>query len=118
MPVDILIKNAADNSEFRQLSFISNVERDMSDDFSQVWNESVKKYFIENLLPIKDMQLLLSFGEKLGTTDCEYQMKLCEEYIARFTESYDEAVLKKSEHIKLFKSCGVVGALLIAVLFV
>ncbi len=118
VPLDILFKNASDNSQFKHLSFITEVAKNMSDDFSVVWKTAVNSFFLNNMLPNKDKQLLLSFGEKLGTTDCEHQLKLCDEYITRLNESYDEALHNKNERIKLLKSLSVVGALLITVLFV
>ncbi len=116
MPVkDIFIK-AVTSGQFSDLSFLDEIASGGSEDFNERWHASVTQYCRKNPLLKSDLKLLESFGENLGTNDCEHQVLLCEEYVKRFTNLYENAMSKREEHMKICKLSGAAGAVLVLIM--
>ena len=105
-----IIKKSSENSELKKLSFLKDVALQMQTDFYSVWRKNVELFSLRSPLRKGDTDLLISFGEKLGTTDISYQTQLCDEYIELFEDRRKAAESKKKEQIKLYKISGVVCA--------
>lgn len=114
--VFVIMKNAAQNTEFKELSFLSNLSECDCYDFSEAWSAQMDEFKSHSALNNGDITLLKSFGNKLGTTDCFYQTQLCEEYIRRFEERYEYEKNKLSEKIRLAKVGGVACGVAVLIL--
>jgi hypothetical protein len=75
-------------------------------------------FLIKSPLCKSDADLLKSFGNKLGTTDCYHQTQLCDEYIKRFEERYKYEKDKLAERVQICKATGGIGVLTAFVLLI
>lgn len=107
LPVNELIFNAFNNERFSDLEFVKYVYQNESDNFTYKWKAAIKQFGKKHPLLKSDLNLLESFGEKLGINDSKHQVQLCEEYIKRFSGIYETAISKKDEYMKM---CRLVGA--------
>ena len=114
--VFVIVKKAAMNSEFKELTFLNEINNCENSDFSQTWSLQVENFKQQSSLNCGDIELLKSFGNKLGTTDCFHQTQLCEEYIKRFEERCEYEKSKLSEKLRLCKAGGVVCGLALLIL--
>ena len=114
--VFVIVKKAAMNSEFKELTFLNRINNCDNSDFSQTWSLQVEKFKQQSSLNCGDIELLKSFGNKLGTTDCFHQTQLCEEYIKRFEERCEYEKSKLSEKLRLCKAGGVECGLALLIL--
>ncbi len=81
------------------------------------WRECVEKFSENSPITKSDKELLISFGEKLGTTDIEHQQKLCDEYTSLLKQRYDSLQKNQREHIRLCKICSLaLGAVVLILL--
>ncbi len=113
------------------LSFISSVKAELRfklADIETLFLSSLKddfKYitFCENRLMlkgVKNREIIKSFEaftSKIGTTDSDGQIALCEEYYTRFNELLNEFKLKEKSKIQVNTALGVLGAVTLIVFF-
>ncbi len=64
------------------------------------------------------LQTFNSFISKLGTTDNEGQLSLCDEYISTFRTMQTEAKQTEKSKVKINTALGVLGAVTVIVFFV
>jgi len=104
--VFVIVNNAASNKEFKDLTFLKKLRDCDNLDFAQAWSAQTDEFRKRSALNNGDIELLKSFGNKLGTTDCFHQTRLCEEYIRRFEERYEYEKNKLSERLRVCKISG------------
>lgn len=105
-PVSVIIKKAADSNEFSSLTFLASFSSSENDNLPLVWADSVEKFYVHSPLNREDIDCIVSFGSKLGTTDIEHQKKLCDEFIEILEERHDISKRNRNEQIKLCKICS------------
>ena len=113
-----ITEKASKLSELKELSFLKQVSECTEGDFAVNWSEAVDKFLLKSTLSKKDADLLKSFGNKLGTTDCFHQTQLCDEYIKRFEEIYKHEKSKLAERIQICKIAGGAAVLTAFVLLI
>lgn len=78
------------------------------------WELSVKNDKSVFLLSPQDVQLLLSFGSQLGTTDVNGQINLCVLYQKLFEEKLKTAQNYEEHYGKIYRQSGIfIGAAII-----
>lgn len=118
-PVRELLHRLAMRGEFSELPFLR-VCSGMCEQgvpFPQAWSDSLKKRAVSVTLRRDDTGLLLAFGSQLGATDLNGQISLCRLYVRLFEERLAQAREWKSKYAKLYMSFGVLGGLLVLILF-
>lgn len=116
-PLQIIISKVCRCHEFDKLVFLHKMSRSYCENIILCWRECVEKFSETSPITKSDKELLISFGEKLGTTDIEHQQKLCDEYISLFKQRYDSLQKNQREHIKLCKVCSfALGAVMLILL--
>lgn len=109
-----IVLNACKSGSFNNLDFLETIiKSDLSEGFGSVWSKCLESS--ASCLDKQSRNLLKSFGTRLGKTDTEDQIELCEFYKSRF--EFNEAQLNKrcAEQVKL---CRVTGAAAGVLLFV
>lgn len=83
-------------------------------DFPTAWKLAVKNNKTAALLRPRDIQLLLSFGSQLGTTDVSGQVSLCVLYEKLFEEELKSAQNHEEHYGKIYRQSGIfIGAAII-----
>ena len=85
----MILQKASIKKEFNLLVFLRELGDCENQDFSQLWSAKLSDFEKKSALNREDISLLKSFGDKLGTTDSLHQTQLCDEYICRFEERYE-----------------------------
>lgn len=111
-PVNEIIKKSVEDEELKALTFLKNIANSEQSDFYQAWKENIEEFSTFSYLNKGDIALLLSFGEKLGTTDISYQTQLCNEYLTLFEDRYQTAKQKKAERLKICRLSGAICGLI------
>lgn len=109
--VFMITEKAAKCDELKDLTFLAQVSECIDGDFSVNWSDAVDMFLIKSALHKSDADLLKSFGNKLGTTDCNHQTQMCDEYIKRFEERYKYEKDRLSERVRLCKATAGIGVL-------
>lgn len=114
----VIVKKAAMNREFAEFSFLNNLSDCENSDFSKAWSTQLEKFRKHSALNTGDIDLLKSFGNKLGTTDSFHQTQLCEEYIKIFEERCEYEKSKLSERLRVYKTGGAACGLALLILLI
>lgn len=118
MPTYELLKNASQRQELSDMSFIKACIKRLDDgmSFDLSWEEAIKQ---ENFSELEsdDIQLILSFGNSLGTTDRDGQLKLCGMYEEMTEQKIYQARAKMKTHASLYSKLGIIcGAAVVIIL--
>lgn len=115
-PLHIIMRKACNSNDFANLSFLNCFADSEGEDITYLWKKSVTEFCNNSSFTKDDAALLISFGEKLGSSDSEHQKTLCEEYISQFRERYE--LLKKSsrDKIRIYKVVSVLVGMVILIL--
>lgn len=101
---------------FKPLSFISRCVglTAEGEDLPAAWEKAIRSDKAAALLPPRDIQLLLSFGSQLGTTDVNGQINLCVLYEKLFEEELKKAQDHEEHYGKIYRQSGIfIGAAII-----
>ncbi len=110
----VIVHRACKSGSFDRLEFLEKMDSaDLSEGFAVVWNDCVERG--GGCLDAQNKSLLKSFGTRLGKTDSNDQIRLCEFYKSRFEFNENQLRKKCAEQIKL---CRVTGAAVGVLLFV
>lgn len=80
------------------------------------WTNSVKTFSSESKLTEKETEILLRFGENLGVTDTEGQLKNCDLYIELVSELISAAKDEEEKKSRLYRVMGFSFGMLTALL--
>ncbi len=80
------------------------------------WDMAINNHFHETALKIQDKQILLQFGQTLGISDKEDQMKHIRLTIQSIQQEESIAREEKNKYEKLSKNLGILLGLLIVIL--
>lgn len=118
-PVRELMRHIIEHSELSELPFLKQCSQmcEQGIAFPSAWSAALNKRCAAKALRREDIELLHAFGTQLGTTDLEGQLSLCGLYTRLFEERLVQAREWKRKYAKLYTSLGVLGGLLIWVLF-
>ena len=119
MPTYDLLKNASQRQELSDVLFIkeclNNLDEGMSFDLS--WEQAVNKMSFSEL-DSDDIQLILSFGNSLGTTDRDGQLKLCEMYEKMAEHKIQEARSRMKTHAALYSKLGIICGIAVVIILI
>lgn len=96
-----IIRVCSERDELENLTFIKECLNLMSVfDFPVAWETSVRSFISE--LKKDETELLVSFGKRLGTSDCREQLIMISRTKKDFIRSYDVAAEKEEKNKKLY----------------
>lgn len=119
MPTYEMLKNASERQELSDLFFINDCLMliDSGNPFDLSWSQSIQKTKppeLEN----DDIQLILSFGKSLGTTDRDGQLSLCGMYEELIVKKAQEAQAKAKSHAALYSKLGIICGVALAIILI
>lgn len=119
MPTYEMIKNASERQELSDLFFINDclMLLDNGSTFDESWSKSVLKTKPPELEG-DDLQLILSFGKSLGTTDRDGQLNLCGMYEEMVVEKVHQAQTKAKSHAALYSKLGIICGVAIVIILI
>ncbi len=86
---------------------------------SKVFSDNVEKILKgHTMLSREDLSMLKELGETLGYQDQKMQLANIDLYIDRVSQSIDESRKKMVETMKMYRTLGVMGALMSIIVFV
>ena len=115
-PIISIFRENSSRNFAKSLSFISECVAltEKGKDFMTAWELSVKNDKSVSLLSPQDVQLLLSYGSQLGTTDVSGQINLCVLYQKLFEEKLKTAQNYEEHYGKIYRQSGIfIGAAII-----
>ena len=84
-----------------------------------VWEDAARGYFGRgNILNEKDIEALSAMGQRLGSTDIKGQMENIERTLKELSIRYTDAGSMEAQKGKVYRTAGVAGGILCAVLIV
>lgn len=84
----------------------------------EIWSQGVEIHLTENMIPEKERQRLMELGSFLGHADIEMQIRYLDRYLEEFADAIKERQSMLGEKKKLYRSLGVIGGILIAVMLI
>lgn len=115
-PIISIFREKCSGNFAKSLSFISECVTltEEGKDFTSAWEMSIKNDQRISLLSPQDVQLLLSYGSQLGTTDVNGQISLCVLYQKLFEEKLKAAQAYEEHYGKIYRQSGIfIGAAII-----
>lgn len=118
-PTHELIKNACERKEISDLFFLRDclMKLDGGVPFDLSWEQAVCRTKPPELEG-DDISLILSFGNSLGTTDRDGQLKLCGMYEELTMQRIAQASEKIKTHASLYSKLGIICGLAIVVILI
>lgn len=119
MPTYELLKNASQRQELSDVLFIKdclkNLDNGMS--FDSGWEQAVNQSKLSEL-ESDDIQLIISFGNSLGTTDREGQLNLCGMYEKMAENKIEEARNRMKTHAALYSKLGAICGIAVVIILI
>lgn len=118
MPTYELLKNASQRQELSDMHFVADCLKLLDDGapFYLSWEKAVNQQKFSELEG-DDIRLILSFGNSLGTTDRDGQLKLCGMYEEMMEQKIYQARAKMKTHASLYSKLGIIcGAAVVIIL--
>lgn len=100
--------------------FLEDLKQELAcrENFPKAWSNSIKKTKREFGLTESDVDMILDFGEKLGTSDIRSQLKHCEVHTKLASEHLKEAERMKKEMSRLYLTLGITIGTGLSLLFI
>ena len=115
--IDNIISNIKANEQYNNLNFINDCEQYLRKNYSFpiAWGKSIKNN--SDNLSKKNVDLLMSFGKYLGTSDIEGQIQNCELHEELFSNELIKAREEKEKKSKMYTTLGVLCGIGFALFF-
>lgn len=94
------------------------MHRKDSGDLTEIWNQEVDTYLTKNVLPEEERLRLMELGSLLGHADIEMQIRYLDHYLERLSDAVKKRQSVLGEKKKLYRSLGMIGGILIAVMLI
>ena len=119
MPTYELVKNACERKEISDLFFLRDclMKLDSGMPFDLSWEQAVCRARPPEL-ESGDIQLILSFGSSLGTTDRDGQLKLCGMYEEMTMQKIAQASERVKTHAALYSKLGIICGLSVVIILI
>lgn len=109
-----MLKSAAQNESYKKLLFVTSCEKtDEKGDFHRYWKEGTAR---QPYLTTKDKELILSLGDKLGSTDLDGQLSFLEMTEEIFKERQNQAFADYRNKGKVYRSVGILCGLALGII--
>lgn len=115
-PIVSIFQESIGRNYIKSLSFVSECVAltENGKDFKTAWNQAIENDKSASVLSEQDIQLLISYGYQLGTTDVSGQINLCALYQDLFEERLRSARNFEEHYGKIYRQSGIfIGAAII-----
>ncbi len=109
-----IIELLKDDAVCKDLEFIKNFDLNEDEPFELRWIKSIE--ISEILLKNDEKELLKAYGENIGTSDIQGQLKEIESFKSRFIYMLENAKVDFENKAKLYRSLGVIGGAFFAII--
>lgn len=120
IPEALVAISTRTRGEFK--GFLINVSVELKkfdgNNFHLIWDSSIEKYLIKTYLKKSDLEKLKQLGETLGYLDKEMQLNTLSLYLEQLEEDINYATQNNQQSQKLYRNLGILGGLLIAIIFI
>lgn len=89
-----------------------------SGNLMEIWSQEVEIYLTENMFPGEERQRLMELGGFLGRADIDMQIRYLDRYLEQLTDAIKKRKSALGEKKKLYRSLGIIGGILIAVMLI
>lgn len=113
--LDELMRTLAEQPSFGRFHFLKTVSEELSPGIppSMIWNSAVCS---DSSVPKSAKEILCSLGTVLGTTDTPGQLSAIELHCHRLQRAAEESRERSERQGKLYRSLGLLGGAMLAVL--
>ncbi|MFP4698411.1 MAG: hypothetical protein ACLFMO_06870 [Eubacteriales bacterium] len=87
-------------------------------DLQKIWEQEIDKTLLKTYLKKGDIAKLKQLGETLGYLDKEMQLNTIDMYLEQLEEEIKYAIDHNSQTGKLYKNIGLLGGILIVIVFI
>lgn len=109
-----MLKSAAQNASYKKLLFVTGCEKTgEKGDFHRYWIEGTAR---QPYLTANDKELILSLGDKLGSTDLDGQLSFLEMTEEIFKEQQNQALADYRNKGKVYRSVGILCGLALGII--
>ncbi len=115
-PVPDIVTGIVRQGKFPELPFLQGVACCEAESFHETWKREVLAYAEGGVLPKEDIELLLDFGEKTGTSDLTGQIENCRLYQQLLDTRLEDARKSSREKGRLYMTLGLTGGMALALL--
>ena len=84
----------------------------------EIWSREVEIRLTENTIPEEERQRLTELGSFLGHADIEMQIRYLDRYLEELADATKKRQSMLGEKKKLYRSLGMIGGILIAVMLI
>lgn len=84
--------------------------------FAEAWEKGLEVAKRNSELKLEDIELLLSLGNNLGSSDMENQVKHIRLTMEGLRRNYEEAILLQNKNVSLYKHLGLLTGLTIVII--
>lgn len=119
-PLTAILSEACERAELKKLAFLPVCAElfGAGMPFSEAWRTALGEKGSVMLFNPEDIRLLCALGDALGTTDCDGQLSLIDDYSGIFDLRLKQAREDTKKYGRLCKSLGMLAAAGVAVIFI
>ncbi len=89
-----------------------------SGDLAEIWSQEVTMYLTADILPEEERLRLMELGSLLGHADIEMQIRYLDHYLEQLADAIKKRQAALGDKKKLYRSLGVIGGILTAVMLI
>lgn len=115
-PVPDIVSGIVREGKFSELPFLRGVAGCRAEEFHETWKRELLADGQGGALSREDIELLLDFGEKTGTSDLTGQIENCRLYQQLIGVRLEEARRFAREKGRLYMTLGLIGGMALALL--
>lgn len=121
-PLPFLLKKISrrNNTEITRIfnSTVEILDKKSGFTFSEAWQMAIKEETKYSVLRREDIELLIQFGNTLGVSDIEDQVKHIRLAMEEIKRSYEQSIVEQNKNVKMYKNLGVLfGITVVIILF-
>ena len=108
------------NNQYRAFfTFLSKeLKKFDGNNFQSIWEKAIEEHLNDTYLNKKDIEKLKQLGETLGFLDKEMQLNSINLYLEQLGEEIKVSIEDSKQNQKLYKNIGVLGGLLLIIIFI
>ncbi|MFW5981205.1 MAG: stage III sporulation protein SpoIIIAB [bacterium] len=107
------------NKSFEELFYDSaeKLKKSRQDSFAEIWEQQIKKYNRKCDLNQQDLEILINWGQQIGCSDLESQIKINQLALKRLEQQEEKAHEIARKKVKIVRYAGVLISLMVIILF-
>lgn len=99
-------------------NYLASEMKKRTDDFSGLWEQSVKRIMQHSALAYHEQEILLQFGKTIGQHDFNQQQKHIHLALSHLDRELEEAKNQQYKYGKICRSLGFLSGLFIVIVFI